>query len=195
MIRNSLMCVLSCLTLALVGCAKSSEPQRAETAKGGLMPAAEPGYEAVYVVDQKDVKLAGAREVSSDPLSGFRERNAEAAKAREEASASKRVAKVEPAAKKAEPSAKDAEEPAQQEPVEKKVAKKASPSGKPGLIKRLKSAALGKLGLVPGGEGSKPGVAAGKPGGKPPAKAQPPKKEKEEKKKAEAEEEEDSGEE
>jgi hypothetical protein len=192
MMRNALLCVLSGLTLALVGCAKSSEPpQRAETAQGGLMPVEEPGFEAAYVADQKEVKLATARDVSTEPLDTFRERNAEAAKAQEQADEARKVKRVEKAAdaKKSPKAAKESDKPAEKATV----AKKAPRSGKPGLFSRMKDAAIGKLapaaGLVQGaGSGGKPAAAA-KPGGKP-AKAEPAKKQKK-KEEAAAEEDED----
>lgn len=186
MIRNTLVPVLSVLMLVLVGCAKSSEPpQRAETAKGGLMPAEEPGFEAAYVADQKEVKLATAREVSYDALSTFREKNAEAAKAKEAAEAGRKIRKFEPA-EKAEKGDKAQQEPKAAKRTDKpaakaKVAKKAPGSGKPGLLGRMKDAALGKLA---------PGLMQG--GGDKPAKVAPAKKETEKKKeKAKAEDEEE----
>jgi hypothetical protein len=183
MIRNTFVFLMSGLSLVLVGCNKSSEPPpKAVTAKGDLMPAGQPGFEALYVADQKGVKLVAERTVSVDPLSTFRERNAEVAKAKAAPAKARTVEKAE--AKESPKAAKAADKPA----PKPKVAQKPRQDGKPGLFGRAKNAALGKLGvgkLLPGGGGAKP-AAAGKPTGKP-AKTEPAKKEKE---KEEAEDEE-----
>lgn len=179
MIRHGLFCVLLGLGLILVGCTKSSEPQRAETAKQGLMPAEEPGFDAVYVMDQKDLKLAGPRQVSYDSLDTFRA--AAAAKAKEQ--------EVEQAPKAERAAAASGEEAA---PVDKAAAGKAPSGKKSNLFKRMKSSVLGKVapvsGLVPGG-GRAP--AGGAPGasGKPPAKPSEAKPAEKDKEKAEEEEE------
>ena len=184
MIRNSLGFVLIGLAFGVVGCAKSNEPpQRAQTALGGLMPAEQPGFDAAYVSDQKDVKIAGPREVSYDPLSSFREKNAEAAKAKAGATKAKYADPSEETAKAAD-APKAGKDPGKS-PDKAKVAKKSPRSGKPGLVSRMKNAALGKLGPAAG-------LLQGKGGAAKPAKAEPAKKEKD-KKKAKAEDEEEEG--
>lgn len=80
MLRNILLCGLMVSVMALLGCAKrEGEAPRAETAKAGLMPGVDGGFEPTYLADQKQITMAGDVSVSLEPLETFRE--AKAAKA------------------------------------------------------------------------------------------------------------------
>ncbi len=73
MIRNGALYGMALLMAIVVGCTKSVEPpQEAQIARAGLMPAGDLGTESVYTADQKQVKLAAAREISYEPLDTFR---------------------------------------------------------------------------------------------------------------------------
>jgi hypothetical protein len=171
MIRKLLVGVFAGLSLIMVGCTKSSEPpRRAETAKKGLMPAQEPGFDAAYLVDQKDVKLAAAREVSYEPLDTFREQAA----AREQTREASRAAK--PAEASAEASSPDTGEGVESAVAETKapakVERKTPATQSRGLFKRMKAAALG--GVLPGmGRGAAPKPTGARPGSGMPPGAKP----------------------
>jgi len=156
MLRLHLICLTIGLAPVLSGCTKSSEPpQRAETAKSGLMPAEEPAFDPTYVADQKDVKLLVAQKVSYEPLDTFRQKAVEAKESEETAKAGK-TPKIEGGdedQEKSESAAKTAS-----------TKKKTKTGG--GLFSKMKNAALGELSSVgkvlPGGGaagGPKPGAA------------------------------------
>ncbi len=67
--------VAACFSTALtgLGCANSEEePRRPTRAVQELMPTVAPAFDAQYLADQTQVKLAAAREISYEPLESFR---------------------------------------------------------------------------------------------------------------------------
>ncbi len=126
MIRTSVLCALTSLLLAATGCQESPDQQRrAALDQGKLVAGPEPGFEAAYLADQKQVKLIQRTvPISYEPLDTFRAQAA--AKARSGTSA--------------QPSAKP---------------DVAADAGKKGLFGRLKNALTEKVGaaaaLLPGG--------------------------------------------
>jgi hypothetical protein len=87
MIRTSVLCALTSLLLAAAGCQESpDQPRRAALDQGKLVSDPEPGFEAAYLADQKQVKLVQRTvPISYEPLDTFRARAG--AKARSSASA------------------------------------------------------------------------------------------------------------
>lgn len=79
MLRNLLLCGLMVSAMVVIGCAKrEGDPPRAETAKAGLMPSVDKGFEPTYIADQKQITMAGEVQVSLEPLESFREAKAQA---------------------------------------------------------------------------------------------------------------------
>ncbi len=96
MMRNLLLCGLMVSMMTWVGCAKSEgDPPRAETAKAGLMPIVDTGFETTYITDQKQISMAGEVKVSLEPLESFRGRKIERAKPPIETEASGEAAATE----------------------------------------------------------------------------------------------------
>jgi hypothetical protein len=78
MIRTSVLCALTLLLLAATGCEESPDQQRrAALDQGKLVRGPEPGFEAAYLADQKQVKLIQRTvPISYEPLDTFRARAA-----------------------------------------------------------------------------------------------------------------------
>lgn len=70
------------LLLIAAGCSNHVGDDRAQLAEGklGLMPAATPGFEQIYVANQGEVKLVAERKLSYESLDTFRDQNLAAAK-------------------------------------------------------------------------------------------------------------------
>ncbi len=81
MVRNrpGLWRLLIVCGLFVAGCTESdSRPEKAVRGTDDVMPLPEPRFEAEYLADQSQVKVAVAREAPSyDPLETFREKRAE----------------------------------------------------------------------------------------------------------------------
>ncbi len=133
------------IALAIAGCTKSEEDvrkaQRA-TPDLKLMPANEPGFEAEYVADQSQVKLAAARTVTYEPLDTFRRKSKSKSTDDEAASDEESPKAEERSAKKAGPA--------------RGAPQTGAPSGGPGFWTRV-----GMKGLM--GGGPPPGAGAAPP--------------------------------
>jgi len=142
MIRAFVSCACVGLFLFATGCQKSTpEPQGAVVAKAGLMPVGDGRAEALYVADQKQVKMI-ERTVSYEPLDTYITQNAAAEEAKKATLAKEQKAEQGDEGKVAK---EDVKADVKEAGAKKAVAKTGKSSGKGGLISKMKKKLAGGL--------------------------------------------------